>query len=258
MMRIMTFNIRFETEEDGLNAWIYRRNLVTELIRKYDPSILGTQEGMIQQLDYIQNELPEYQMHVPNRVLTDTAQYPTLFIRRNEFDVLDGDEFWLSKTPRAHLSKDWDSAFPRMMSYARVRHKDTDKVLWIAVTHLDHMGKRARYEQAKIIAKWTESVSGPIIFMGDFNDHPESDVHRILTSPTTGLKDSWQLLGKEENATSFTIHGFEGIPQKTRIDWILVTPEFNVTVAQIIRDHSVEFYPSDHYPYMVSLEISEK
>ncbi len=38
-MRVMTFNIRFENEEDGSNGWVYRRELVTELIRKYEPSI---------------------------------------------------------------------------------------------------------------------------------------------------------------------------------------------------------------------------
>jgi endonuclease/exonuclease/phosphatase family metal-dependent hydrolase len=258
MMRVMTFNIRFENEEDGPNAWAYRRDLVTELIRKYAPSILGTQEGMIPQLDYIRNELPDYQMHTPNRVSTGTAQYPTLFFRKKELDVLDGDEFWLSKTPRSHLSKDWDSAFPRMMSYAQVKHKDSKNVVWVAVTHLDHIGTEARYEQAKIIAQWVSSLHGPVILMGDFNDHPDSDVHRLFTFPATGLKDSWQLLGREENSTSFTIHGFEGIPQKTRLDWILVTPEFRVTDARIIRDHSGEFYPSDHYPYMVSLKISER
>ena len=258
MIHVMTFNIRFENEEDGPHDWIYRRDLVTEIIRKYKPSILGTQEGMLHQLEYIRNALPEYRMHAPNRITNGTAQYPTLFIRSKELDVLDGDEFWLSKTPRSHLSKDWDSAFPRMMSYARVKHKGTEKDLWVAVTHLDHMGSKARFEQAKIIVHWANSLNSPVILMGDFNDRPDSDVHHLLTSTATGLKDSWQMLGYEENSTGFTIHGFEGIPQKTRIDWILVTPEFQVTDARIIRDHNGESYPSDHYPYMVSLNFAHQ
>ena len=258
MIHVMTFNIRFENKEDGPNAWIYRRDLVTALIRRYKPSILGTQEGMLHQLEYIRNALPEYRMHAPNRITTGTAQYPTLFMRSKELDVIDGDEFWLSKTPRSYLSKDWDSAFPRMMSYARVKHKDSENVLWVAVTHLDHMGTRARYEQAKIIAQWVNSLNSPAIVMGDFNDHPDSDVHHLLTSPATGLKDSWQLLGREENSASFTIHGFGGIPQKMRIDWILVTPEFHVMDARIIQDHNGESYPSDHFPYMASLNIGEQ
>lgn len=257
-MRVMTFNIRFETEEDGSNGWVYRRELVTELIHKYEPSILGTQEGMIQQLKYVQDELPEYQMYAPHRVSDAMDQYPTLYFRKNQLDVLEGDEFWLSKTPRSHRSKDWDSAFPRMMSCARVRSKGFANSIWVAVTHLDHMGETARYEQAKIITRWLSDLNCPVILMGDFNDRPDSDVHRLLASPNTGLKDTWQLLGNEEGASSFTHHDFHGAPRKTRMDWILVTPEFRTTRAEIVRDHRGESYPSDHFPYMVDMELSDQ
>lgn len=257
-MRVMTFNIRFENEEDGSNSWVHRRELVTELIGKYEPSILGTQEGMTQQLQYLQDELPEYQVYAPHRVSDAKAQYPTLYFRKNDLDVLEGDEFWLSKTPRSHLSKDWDSAFPRMMSCARVRSEGLANSIWIAVTHLDHMGETARYEQARIIARWLNDLRTPVILMGDFNDRPESDVHRLLTSQDTGLKDTWQVLGYEEELSSFTHHDFRGVPRKTRMDWILVTPEFRVTEARIIRDHRGESYPSDHFPYMVDVEIHEQ
>jgi endonuclease/exonuclease/phosphatase family metal-dependent hydrolase len=255
-MRVMTFNIRFETEEDGSNAWAHRRDLVAGLIRKYEPSILGTQEGMIHQLHYLQEQLPEYVIHAPNRVSDLTSQYPTLFFRKNQLDVLEGDEFWLSKTPRSHRSKDWDSAFPRMMSYAQVSPKGLENPFWIAVTHLDHMGETARYEQAKIIARWLSNLNSPVILMGDFNDHPDSDVHRLLTSPNTGLKDTWQLLGNEEGVSSFTHHDFQGAPRKTRMDWILVTPEFRTTRAEIVRHHRGNSYPSDHFPYMVEVLVS--
>jgi endonuclease/exonuclease/phosphatase family metal-dependent hydrolase len=254
----MTFNIRFENEEDESNAWVHRRDLVAELIRKYQPSILGTQEGMIHQLHYLQEQLPEYVIHAPNRVSDTTAQYPTLYFRKQELDVLEGDEFWLSKTPRAHRSKNWDSAFPRMMSYARVRPKGLQNPVWIAVTHLDHVGETARYEQARIIARWLNDIRAPVILMGDFNDRPESNVHRLLTSVDTGLRDTWQVLGYEEGLSSFTHHDFHGVPRKTRMDWILVTSGLRVTGAQIVRDHRGNSYPSDHFPYMADLEVSDQ
>jgi endonuclease/exonuclease/phosphatase family metal-dependent hydrolase len=253
-MQVMTFNLRFENTEDGPNAWVYRRELVTDLIRKHKPSILGSQEGMIQQLTYLQNELPEYQMNSPKRVLDDTAQYPTLFFLNRDYYILKGAEFWLSKTPLLHRSKNWDSAFPRMLSYAVVMCKEDRKKLLVAVTHLDHMGTRARYEQAKIIARWAKEYDGPVILMGDFNDHPGSAVHRLLTAPDTGLVDTWQLLGHVEDPSSFTHHRFDGIPQKTRMDWILVSTHFCVKSAQIVRDHSGDSYPSDHFPYTVVME----
>ncbi|HKI48060.1 MAG TPA: endonuclease/exonuclease/phosphatase family protein, partial [Desulfobacteria bacterium] len=119
-MRVMTFNIRFENDQDGANSWIYRWDLVVKLIEKYDPDILGTQEGRVSQLAFLDGRLAQYKMHAPLRVLDDTCQYPTLFFHKNRFNIIEGEEFWLSKTPKVHRSKNWDSAFPRMVSTARV------------------------------------------------------------------------------------------------------------------------------------------
>jgi endonuclease/exonuclease/phosphatase family metal-dependent hydrolase len=90
--------------------------------------------------------------------------------------------------------------------------------------------------------------------MGDFNAGPESPAHRLLTTPETGLRDTWQLLGRPEDADSFTHHGFQGVPRDNRIDWILVTPHFRAMDVRIIRDQCRGRYPSDHFPYTAILE----
>ena len=250
----MTFNLRFENEMDGANAWSFRRESVTGLIKRHSPSILGTQEGMWPQLLYLRDNLPEYSLHAPHRTLDSNSQYPTLFFHTDDFMVREGGEFWLSKTPAIHRSKSWDSAFPRMMSYALVSAVNSDDVFWVAVTHLDHMGEEARYQQAQLIANWVGEQTGPVILMGDFNDNPGSRVHDLLTSPETALKDTWEVLGRREDPNCFTHHRFTGVPHKSRMDWILISPHFRVTGAEIIKDHSEDRYPSDHFPYLVELE----
>ncbi len=253
-MRIVTFNIRFENDRDGLNGWAYRRKSAARLIERHAPSILGTQEGKHSQLSYLQEKLPAYRIHAPGRIEDDTSQYPTLFIQNAELEILEGKDRWLSTTPDVHLSKDWDSAFPRMMSYAKLREKKKRRTLWVAVTHLDHIGIEARYNQGRIIADWAKGLKEPLILMGDFNDSPGSPVHEVLTAPETTLRDTWQVLKRKEGSESFTNHGFDGIPQKTRMDWILISPHFHVTDAAIIRDNVAGRYPSDHFPYRVDLE----
>ncbi len=210
---------------------------------------------MWSQLVYLRNSLPGYHLHAPQRTLDDTCQYPTLFFQKHGLVVHEGGEFWLSKTPEVHRSKSWDSAFPRMMSYARVSDVDTNNDFWVAVTHLDHMGVEARYQQAKIIAEWVSTRTGPVILMGDFNDSPGSPAHALLTSPEIGLQDTWKILGQKEEADSFTHHGFTGIPQKARMDWILVSPHFRVIEVEIIKAHSENRYPSDHFPYLAKLDL---
>ncbi|MFP5212918.1 MAG: endonuclease/exonuclease/phosphatase family protein, partial [Acidobacteriota bacterium] len=91
-MYIMTFNLRFENERDGPNSWALRRDLVVDLVRRYKPAILGTQEGKPGQLRYLEEHLPEYAMHAPGRYWDDSSQYPTIFYRRDAFNVLGGGE----------------------------------------------------------------------------------------------------------------------------------------------------------------------
>lgn len=252
-MRLITFNLRFENERDGENAWSRRRELVVRMIRRYAPSVLGTQEGRWGQLRYLEEHLPEYVLHVYNRVIDETSQYPTLFVRKESFEITGADEFWLSSTPRVHLSKDWDSAFPRMMSAARLRCRSTGAVLWAAVTHLDHRGAEARYHQAAILADWVGDRSEPAVVLGDFNDPPGSPAHAVLTSKATGLIDAWTQRHAEEGEASFTHHGFEGVPGKARMDWILADRCFRVEDIRILRDREEGRYPSDHFPVLADL-----
>ena len=169
-MKVMTFNLRFENDRDGENSWGRRRHAVVDVIRKYAPAVLGTQEGTPRQLEYLQDQLPQYRMYAPPRPWDETCQYPTLFYRTERLTALTGGEFWLSLTPQIHRSKDWDSAFPRMMSYALLREEDTSRTFWAVVTHLDHLGSLARLEQTGMLVEWLQERSEPRLLMGDFND----------------------------------------------------------------------------------------
>jgi endonuclease/exonuclease/phosphatase family metal-dependent hydrolase len=254
-MRIMTFNIRFENEQDGPNAWAQRRDQVRDLVSHYAPALLGTQEGTWKQLEWLNRELTDYRIHAPERTFDEEAHYTTLHFRKDALDAKEGGEFWLSKTPDTHRSKDWDSAYARMMSYGRFQGRDAEAPFWAAVTHLDHAGEEARREQARMLCNWVRERSGPVILMGDFNDRPGSPVHAILTSSACGLTDTWKFLAHEDGLQSFTHHGFDGIPDRGRLDWILVSSHFRVLEARLIKDNTEGRYPSDHFPYLADLEL---
>ena len=50
-VRVMSFNIRYGTARDGANAWPNRRELVFDVIRTFEPDILGLQEVLDFQVD---------------------------------------------------------------------------------------------------------------------------------------------------------------------------------------------------------------
>ncbi len=259
-MRIMTFNLLFHNEKEVDFSWEQRRDPVVHIIRRYHPHILGTQEGMTRQLDFLRQQLaPEYAMAAAeDRIWDDTSQYPTLFYRVDALDLLEAGESWLSKTPKVHLSKDWDSGFPRMMNHGVFRERRSGRDFLALVTHLDHLSRTARLEQAKIVGGWLASHLLPRILAGDFNDWPGSPVHRVFTDSSVGMTDTWQSLSREEDEGSMTRHDRTGIPKKYRMDWILHSGEFTVSDAAIIRDSREGLYPSDHYPYMAELDWADR
>jgi endonuclease/exonuclease/phosphatase family metal-dependent hydrolase len=256
-MQIMTFNIRFENDFDGENCWENRKELVTEIVADYKPAILGTQEGTVGQLRYLERHLSGYRLHAPERLWDDGCQYCSIFYRDEDVRPLGGGEFWLSDTPKIHRSKGWDSAFPRMISYGIFEDIASGRHICAAVTHLDNVGAEARRQQAGIICEWLGEQNRPSILMGDFNDRPQSTVHQIFTEK--GLLDTWQVLRRSEDQNSFTYHKFQGVPLIFRMDWIFITPTLHVSDARVIHDHSpAGRYPSDHFPYLVRLEWAKQ
>jgi endonuclease/exonuclease/phosphatase family metal-dependent hydrolase len=253
----MTFNLRFENDSDGDDNWINRRDLLVRTILKYRPHVLGTQEGKPSQLAFLSENLDGYLISADSRLWDDYCQYPTLYYLEKYFTLVESSEFWLSTTPTIHMSKSWNSAFPRMLSYAFLETRESGQRLWVSVTHLDHISELARVEGARMIRDWAVKRGAPTVLLGDFNDFPGSDVHRTLSKPLGPFTDSWQALGKAEDQQSYTHHRFTGIPTGGRIDWILASPEFKVLDAAIVNDQEAGRYPSDHFPCWVDLELEE-
>ena len=52
---IMSYNIRYDNEWDKVNSWEIRKDEVTKLIYEYDPGIIGIQEGLLNQVQFINN-----------------------------------------------------------------------------------------------------------------------------------------------------------------------------------------------------------
>ena len=56
-LRVMSFNIRYGTARDGANHWDQRREIVAETIRLARPHVLGLQEALAFQVEYLRAEL---------------------------------------------------------------------------------------------------------------------------------------------------------------------------------------------------------
>lgn len=255
-LRVMSFNIRFGTAKDGDNHWDKRRELVAETVRSYDPDLLGTQETIRFQGEYLQQQLPHLTYIGWSRDANEQGEQCGVMFRTDRFELLDSGQFWLSETPEQKFSKSWDSSLPRVATWVRLRDQRNSRQLLFVNTHFDHRGEVARLESAAVIRKFVEQNAAdiPVIVTGDFNCGEQSEPYRQLTG-SPRLRDIYRELHREQAANEGTFNAFQGIDSGARIDWILASDDWTIRNAAIDRFSTDGRFPSDHFPVTGTLQL---
>ena len=253
-LTVLTINLRREDEGDGPNNWPFRKDATAQCIREAAPHLFGTQEGRKPQVMSLLDKLDGYGLADGHRDWDPNRFYPCVFYRREAIEVLDGGDRWLSKTPELHASKSWGSAFPRLGTWARCRIISSGRELIFACAHLDIAGEETRAGQAGVLLELLSEVNPdnlPVILVGDFNDTPGSEAYRTVTGQ---YDDAWRRC-RPDGEEADTWHGFTGVGQRGRLDWILISPEVKVHDIEIIHTSYNGMYPSDHFPVKARLEV---
>lgn len=252
-LRVMSFNIRYGTAQDGDDAWAHRTQRVTDTIARFRPDILGMQEVLAFQLEFLQQAFPEYVAIGIGRDGERRGEFSPLLVARARFEVRASGTFWLSETPEVVASKGWDAALPRICTWARLREKATARELLVFNTHFDHRGSRARHESARLLAeRWNDDASLPRILMGDLNAGEDSAPLDALRA--AGMRDAFRIVHPEARVVG-TFNGFRGTRTGAKIDHILIDARFDVRSARIDRHHEDSRYPSDHFPVTATLRL---
>ncbi len=266
-IRVMSFNIRYGSAQDGENHWDKRKQLVEKTIKAFSPDLLGTQETLGFQKQFLEERLPQYtSIGVGRDDGGQTGEMTAIYFRTERFERLGEGHFWLSETPEIVGSKSWDSSLPRICSWVKLRDRQSDgpPILFVN-THFDHRGPEARKQSALLLRKKIDELSQGFacILSGDFNAAPYSEPYRILFGQSQGdgthrvqLTDTFakthpNATGREASFSSFRPNVTEG----TRIDWIAVSPEWEVESATIDRTQYNGRLPSDHFPITATLQI---
>lgn len=266
--KIMTYNLKFASPTYE-PTWEIRREWQVDMIKKYDPDIIGTQEGLKEQIDYLMDQLPEYTVVGEGRKGGDDDEHMAIFIKRNKFRIRELQSFQLSETPDVIGSG--PDVNPRMVTWARIAlinrsgeeresrypqdyrgHWQNTREFYVFNTHFFNGRKQklARLNAAKLILKrtshlarfgeWTDERA--IFLLGDFNCRPDSDPYEILVGIDGIAKEEFfKDSSKEHN----------------EIDWILYKGPVEVLRYEVV-DYNVEgIYPSDHKPIMVEFKLIE-
>jgi endonuclease/exonuclease/phosphatase family metal-dependent hydrolase len=253
----MSFNLRTPTLIDGLNHWSFRKGVTVETIRKFDPDLLGTQECVSSQAEFLREQLREYDFVGAGRDDGKRrGEMCGVFFKRNRFEQIDAGHFWLSDRPNKPGSKSWGTAWTRMVTWVKLRRRDSGQIFCLFNTHFDVWGKRARVESAELLTSKMQSIARdvPYIVTGDFNDVPESETYRALTAGAR-LTDTFRAANPNITDEESTRHGFGGGERGPRIDWILTSASMQTIAAKIDRNREGLRYPSDHFPIQAVVRL---
>ena len=261
MVRVMSFNIRMDNPEDGLNQWSNRKDFACEMIRFHEPDLIGAQEVLHHQLMDMKQRLPEYEsVGVGREDGKEKGEYSAVFYRKDRFKLLDQQTFWLSENPDAVGKKGWDAACERVVTWVKLEDKTSGKVFYFFNTHFDHMGKIARQESCKLLKNKVNVIAGgaPVVVTGDFNASPKSGVILSLTD----LQDPLHLTNSRELASfrygpEFSFHDYGQLAPEwlAVIDYIFVKNVGKVIQSAVITDTKGPLYVSDHFPVMSVIEL---
>ncbi|MEX2189287.1 MAG: endonuclease/exonuclease/phosphatase family protein [Bacteroidota bacterium] len=256
-LKIMTFNIRFGTAQDGDNRWAFRRDLLLGVIRDYSPDVLGLQEALRFQIDEILETFPEYEMLGDGRDDGKTkGEYSPLLFRRSKLSPDSHATFWFSDTPDLPGSKTWGNNFPRICTWAVFREQTSDRLVAVYNVHLDHESQPSRERSTNLLLHTIKRTGSdiPVVAMGDFNAGEQNPAVLVLKE---SLRDSYRELHPKDTVVG-TFHAFRGTTTGEKIDHIFVNFGFDISEASIIRAAENGRYPSDHFPVAATICFRER
>jgi len=270
MLRILSYNIRYNNPADGDNAWPHRQEQVIALFKRHRPDLIGLQEVRHEQLLALAAALPDYAwLGVGRDDGAEAGEYAPIFYRRARFAIEDSGHFWLSETPEVAGSFGWDAACVRVATWAIFTDRKSDQSVLHLNTHLDHRGVMAQLASVDLLQRFLvrKAQSLLAIVTGDFNCVPTSTTYHALTKEFEGSQGTLQGAWQDAIELSRTPH--EGPmatftsdftdPLQEKIDYIFlyqgstVSNQMVVTRHAILDDQENGRYPSDHLPVLVEI-----
>ena len=244
-LKVMSYNIRLGSANDGTNSWGLRYPATAEMIEDQMPDIFGVQEALASQIRFIEDNFVNYKsVGVGREDGKKDGEHMSIFWNKKTVSLLKWGTFWLSETPEKP-SMGWDAACKRTATWALMKCKKTGKKFYYVNTHLDHKGTEAQKNGLKLIVDRIDDINPegyPMILTGDFNITPDNPNLVELDSKMQSVR---KVAEKTDNHDTFNGWG----KGKGVIDYIYASgfsayPEYQT----VIKRYADRKFVSDHYP----------
>jgi endonuclease/exonuclease/phosphatase family metal-dependent hydrolase len=247
---VLTLNIRYDNPDDGVNAWPHRAAKVATFIDEQIPDLMGMQEVLWHQYEYIHSVVPGYGSVAAGRDdgLQKGEACP-VFWRLGRFERLADGTFWLSATPEVPGSVGWGAALTRISTWVRLYDRVGKDTLLFFNTHFDHISDSARVMSSGVLLEKVRQLAGDnrFIITGDFNATPESLAIAKMKDGDLAV-DSYLVSQTPPAGPAYTFNGWKDEPSEGRIDYIFVRKGMTVLSHETHRVIEEGVFISDHWP----------
>jgi endonuclease/exonuclease/phosphatase family metal-dependent hydrolase len=242
-----TFNVRYDTEQDGPDAWSAgRRHRVELAIRALDPDVMAIQELLPRQLEELRADLADGWL-LESADAGGSPQSNAILYRGARLRLTGVERRWLGPDPTIPGSR-WGDAYPRVALRASLVDRLTGEAFRFTATHTNGGGPAGRAEWDQLMKEFAPQPGD--ILGGDFNELWGPNVWGLAPGGPRAREAGWDDLVGPATAPPA---GWSGGPPGAawdptgRVDW-LVGAGFEVlssTVAPIRVDGRA---CSDHWP----------
>ena len=252
-LKVMSYNIRYGTADDGEHVWPNRREAAAAMILDQRPLVFGVQEALDFQLEYLQENCPPYKyVGVGREDGIHGGEHMAVFYDSENAELENWGTYWLSETPEVP-SFGWDAACKRTATWVLLKDLKNGKHFYFVNTHLDHVGKEARRNGLILLVERIGQMNPegyPMILCGDFNVYPTDpcldDLRELMedareTAAQTDLGTTWHDWGKVSGTPGIDYIFYKGF--KACDSFSRVTEEYLETP-----------FVSDHYPVTALLQ----
>lgn len=257
-LSVMTYNLRYASATPP-NAWPQRRPLMSELITKVSPDLIGTQEGLLSQLQDLASDLPDYNWVGVGRDDGNTkGEFMAVFYRKARLEALSTNYFWLSDTPEVPGSSTWGNTCRRMVTRLKFRDRVTGEEFYFFDTHFDNEVQLARENSAKLLRERVSDLKTklPVLLVGDFNAAAGTNSAYSILTDNKFFTDLWLTSEVRRGDGIGTFNGFQsGVRPGPRIDWIFARGEVEVKDAETLTFSRDGQFPSDHFPVVARINL---
>ena len=252
-LRVMSYNIRYDNDRDGSNAWPYRRAALVAGIHTQRPDVLGAQEVLGAQYAYLGSSLPGYASVAQGRDGRAGGERCPIFWRKERFELMRSATFWLSLSPEKP-SAAWGARLRRIVTWVELKDQSCGAPLFVFNTHFDHQSSMARAKSAELLVRKAKKIAGDAacVVMGDLNCGPKSAPWTTIVEG--GFRDSRHWTRRFPAGPRGTFAGFGSHSRGGRIDFVFVggplKVEQHATLGDVLEGGRT---PSDHRAVLADL-----